>query len=123
MCWSWPLQLHLDWDSLCFLNLHGVFPLHVQEDFCHYFFKQGFSPLLLFFFWNSYDLIFFCVCVCFMLSCSSLKLSSYFLNMLSWSCSTWVFLSTLSSSSLILSSASYRPIVVPSGLGFLFFFF
>ena len=56
MSWSRPLWIHLYWDPLCFLNLHGFFPLQVWKVFCHYFFKQGFYPFFLFFsFWYSCD--------------------------------------------------------------------
>ena len=112
--WSRPILVHLNWDHLCLLNLHVFSPLQVWKVFCCYFFKQGFYPLLLFFsFWYCYG-FWIRMLLCFMLPFSSLKLSSYFLNLFSCSCSTRVFLSTFSSSSLIQSSGSSSLLVIPS---------
>ena len=56
MCLGVGLLVHLDWDYLCFLDLCDFFPHQVKEVFCHYFFKQVFYSLILFFsFWYPYD--------------------------------------------------------------------
>ena len=93
----------------------GFPPLRVSKVFCHYFFKQVFYPLLLFFlFWDCYD----SNLLRFTLSWSSLKLSSYFLSLFFVQLVYVIFLSTLSFSLVIQSSASCRLIVIPSGVFF-----
>ena len=98
--------------TLCFLDLCDFFSHQVKEVFHHFFFKQVFYPFLIFFFWYSY----YQILLCFMLPCIFLNPSSFFLSLFSFSCSSWVFFSTLSSSSVIQSSASvsYTHLTLPT---------
>ena len=49
--------IHLDWDSLCFLNSCDFFHQQVKVVFSRYFFKQVLYTLLtLFFSWHTYKL-------------------------------------------------------------------
>ena len=80
--WVYPI-----WDSLCFLDLIDYFLFHVGEIFNYCFFKIFLIPfLLLFFFWDTYNLN---VGV-FILSQMSLRLSSVLLILFTLFCSSEV---------------------------------
>ena len=89
------------WYSLHFLDLSEWFLSHVKEVFGYYLLEYFFCLLLsLFSFWHLYNT------VRFMLSQSSLRLSSFVFNLFSLFCSASVISTSLSSTSLIHCSAS-----------------
>ena len=80
MClWMDLFGFHLRWDLLCFLDLYDCFSHQVREVFCHYFSKQVFYPLLLLFSLSGIPVMW--ILLCFMLSWSSPKSSSFFLSL------------------------------------------
>ena len=112
--------VHLDWDFLCFLNLHGFFSLSWFRKFSVIIFSKRVSiPCS---FSSSSGIPMIQMFLCFMLFWSSLKLSSYFFSLYSCSCCAWVFLSTLFTSSLIWFCASPSQLVIPFSVFFYFIY-
>ena len=93
-----------------------AFPLSTFRKFSVFMFSNRVSIPC--FFSSSSGIAIIQMFVCFMLCCGSLKLSSHFLVFFLCNCSTLVFLSTLSSSSLIQTSVSPRLLIIPSSIIF-----
>ena len=105
-CFPWVYPV---WDSLGFLNLDGYFLPHLREVFNYYFFKYFLMPFLfVFFFWDTYNSnvgVFNIdpeVSEVVLISFNSFFLSASFISTI------------LSSTSLILSSASVILLLFPS---------
>ena len=98
--WVYPVL-----DSLGFLNLGGYFLPHFREVFNYYLLKYFLMAFIFVFFWDSYDLNVEAFDI--VPEVSEVVLISFFLSA--------SFISTiLSSTSLILSSASVILLLVPS---------
>ena len=104
--WIYPV-----WDSLDFLDLGDYFLPHFREVFNYYLLKYFLMDFLfVFFFWNSYDSNVGYLT----LSWRSLRLSSFLLIHFSLFLSDSFISTILSSTSLILSSASVILLFVAS---------
>ena len=110
MSYSGPLWFPLDWDLLCFLGLCDFLFHQIREVFIITFSKRFSIPCSSS---SPSGISIVRILLYFMLSCISLNLSSFFLSLFSFSCSFWVFFSTLYSSSLFWSSASLRLPLIP----------
>ena len=104
------------WDSLHFLDLTDYFLSHVRDVFDYILFKKFFLDT--FFFSSSSGTPVSQMLVCLILSQRSLRLSSILFIIFPLYCSSAVISTILSSSSLIHSSASVIPLLIP----FIFYF-
>ena len=110
MSWSVSPWVHPVWDSLDFLDLGDYFLPHFREVFNYYLLKYFLMVFLFVFFWDSYDSNVGAFNIVPEVSEIVLILLIHFSFFLSVS-----FISTiLSSTSLILSSASIIQLFVPS---------
>ena len=96
-------------------ELPWLFNSPFKKVFCLCFFKDIFYPLL--FFFSPSGICMIRMLLCFTLSWSSLKLSSYFFSHFGNSRSTWVFLSTC------LPAHYFSPLFHPACLSFLLVYF
>ena len=104
--WVYP-----EWDSLCLLDLIDYFLFHVGEIFNYNLFKMFLIPFPFpFFFWDPYNLNVGAL----IWSQRSLRLSSALLFLFTLFCSSEFISTTLSSSSLIHTSASDILLLIPS---------
>ena len=106
-----PIWFLFDRDFLCFLDLCDFLSHQIREVFHHYFFQRFSVPCSSS---SSSGIPIIWILFHFMLSCVSLNASSFFLSLFSFSCSFWVFFSTLSSTLLIHSFASWSLLFIPS---------
>ena len=113
MSWGVSPWVYPVWDSLGFLDLGGYFLPHFREVF-NYYLKYFLMVFLFVFFWDSYGTPMIQMLGCLTLSQRSLRLSSFLLIHFSFFLSDSFISTILSSTSLILYSASVILLLVPS---------